>query len=188
MRKIGLAFALFISVLVPISHADAVAPKPGTKCSKVGNTQVSKGLRFTCIRKNKQLVWNNGVRLRVATPAPSLTTRPSPTPTVAPSPSPSPTPTVAPSPSATSQSTDIPESITPKLRISNVTDSECQIQIDNFDERYKWLYQLDEENFFFNSSFVLISKLQSKTQYTFTFYATNAPIYENGTKIVCSTL
>ena len=110
MRRFVFAFAIFVSLLVPISNAEAVAPKPGSKCSKAGNTQVSKGLRFTCVKKNKKLVWNSGVKIKKVTPAPSISTKPSPTPNPTVVPSPIPTATASPSmsPSLTPTPSPVP--------------------------------------------------------------------------------
>ena len=195
MRRIGLVFAIFVSLLVPISSADAVAPKPGAKCSKAGNTQVSKGLRFTCIRKNKQLVWNNGVRLRLVTPTPSATVKPSPspTPTVAPSPSPSPTPTVAPSPSpsptptptvAPSPSPTLPLLI-PELIVIENNSTLCRVEIKNFNSNYMWKVTANNGSSILDNKIVVTTKALPETSKV-TVTAMQNETLGNSTSIDCN--
>lgn len=37
------------------------AIKPGSACSKEGSVSVASGKKYTCIKKGKKLIWNNGV-------------------------------------------------------------------------------------------------------------------------------
>ena len=87
---LGLCLAVFISSVQPIALA---AVKSGQSCSKLGATSTTKGVKYTCIKSGKKLVWNKGVKVvPVVKPAPT----PSPTPEVIPTPSPTPTPTPTP--------------------------------------------------------------------------------------------
>ncbi len=71
------------SLLITNSAYGAV--KQGSSCKKAGTTSTINGLKYTCVKSGKKLVWSKGVK--VSTPAPT------PTPTVTPSPTPTPTPT-----------------------------------------------------------------------------------------------
>jgi hypothetical protein len=48
----------------------AAAPKAGSKCTKVGQTSTSAGIKYTCVKSGKKLVWNKGVALKKSEPAP----------------------------------------------------------------------------------------------------------------------
>ena len=77
MRKrflVLLTVTLTLGLLQPIATA---APKPGTACKKVGQTSTSAGIKYTCIKSGKKLVWNKGVEVKKATPSPTPTTEPS---------------------------------------------------------------------------------------------------------------
>lgn len=76
---------LLFSSLQP-SSSFAANPKAGAKCTKAGQTQTFKGVKYTCTKSGKKLTWRAGAR-------PSTS---SPTPTASPTPSPTPTPTAAP--------------------------------------------------------------------------------------------
>jgi len=58
---------LTLGLLHPIATA---APKPGTACKKAGQTSTSAGIKYTCIKSGKKLVWNKGVATKKAEPAP----------------------------------------------------------------------------------------------------------------------
>jgi len=71
MRKrflVLLTVTLTLGLLQPIATA---APKPGSKCTKVGQTSTSAGIKYTCVKSGKKLVWNKGVALKKAEPAPA---------------------------------------------------------------------------------------------------------------------
>jgi len=77
MRKrflVLLTVTLTLGLLHPIATA---APKPGTACKKAGQTSTSAGIKYTCIKSGKKLVWNKGVEVKKATPSPTPTTEPS---------------------------------------------------------------------------------------------------------------
>ena len=110
MRRIGITFFLIFSLLAPTTALEAATIKSGSKCSKAGISQIQKGIRFTCVKRNKLLVWNNGVRVTTASPKPSPAATPIPTPSPSPTAplTPTPTPTTSPSPSATPTPTSTP--------------------------------------------------------------------------------
>ena len=88
MRKKVVLLAVSALVLATITPFANAAVKPGTACSKQGQTITYAAIKHTCIKSGKKLVWSKGVK--VSTPAPT------PTPTVTPSPTPTPTPTAEP--------------------------------------------------------------------------------------------
>lgn len=75
-----LTTALILSSASPISAA-ALA---GQKCSKAGSTKTSSGIKYTCIKSGKKLVWSKGVKVfapQPVKPAPVNSSTPSPAPT-----------------------------------------------------------------------------------------------------------
>jgi hypothetical protein len=90
-------FALGLSLAVILTGTQTVATaavKAGQSCSKAGATSTSKGIKYTCIKSGKKLVWNKGVKIvRVTKPTPP----PIPTQEATPTPVPTP-PTVSPTP------------------------------------------------------------------------------------------
>ncbi len=73
MRKrflVLLTVTLTLGLLQPIATA---APKPGTACMKAGQTSTSAGIKYTCIKSGKKLVWDKGVAIKKAEPAPAPT-------------------------------------------------------------------------------------------------------------------
>jgi len=82
-----LAASLTLALIQPSANA---AVKPGTKCTKLGQTSTSAGIKYTCVKSGKNLMWNKGVAVKkaapVPTPTPSATATPTPTPTPAPTP------------------------------------------------------------------------------------------------------
>ena len=53
------------------------AVKPGTTCKKVGQISNSAGIKYTCIKSGKKLVWNKGVRTKSASPNAQASSSPS---------------------------------------------------------------------------------------------------------------
>jgi hypothetical protein len=76
--------SLSLGLLINVSTAVAFASiKPGTSCKKAGQTSTINGIKYTCVKSGKKLVWNKGVALK-AFPKPSVA--PTPIPSVAPAP------------------------------------------------------------------------------------------------------
>ena len=88
--------AVFLSAVSMPSQAATIA---GTKCSKVGTTKTTGGLKHFCVKSGKNLIWNKGTAVK-ATPTPKKST--SVTPSKSPTVSQSPTPTKSASPTASS--------------------------------------------------------------------------------------
>ena len=64
--------------------------KPGTKCAKQGQTSTSSGVKYTCVKSGKKLVWNKGVAVKKPAPVGSTTPSANPSPSASPTPSASP--------------------------------------------------------------------------------------------------
>ena len=79
MKRILLLFLVATMALsVNLSTANA-AVKSGALCKKINQTSTVQGVKFTCIKSGKKLIWNKGVKLPAQTPTPT----PTPTPTKA---------------------------------------------------------------------------------------------------------
>ncbi len=79
-RRIGIALTVIGVILFGTDAISAAAPKKGAVCSKLGKIQNYSGKQFTCISKNKKLVWNSGVVIKSAVPKPSSSPTPQATP------------------------------------------------------------------------------------------------------------
>jgi len=77
--------------MVLVASNSYAAVKAGSSCSKAGIKSVSAGKAYTCVKSGKKLVWDKGVLIPVAKPAPSASASAVPKP----SSTPKPTPTVA---------------------------------------------------------------------------------------------
>jgi len=73
MRKKAILFVVSALVLATITPFANAAVTPGTKCAKQGQTSTSAGIKYTCIKSGKKLVWNKGVPVKKAEPAPTPT-------------------------------------------------------------------------------------------------------------------
>ena len=63
MIKRALATILISCLTVGINpYSASAAVKPGSACAKEGQVRTESGKKYTCIKKNKKLVWNNGVK------------------------------------------------------------------------------------------------------------------------------
>ena len=66
--RLALAIVVLLSLSSPVY---AAAPKAGSKCTKAGQTSTTAGIKYTCVKSGKKLVWNKGVALKKAEPAPA---------------------------------------------------------------------------------------------------------------------
>ena len=106
--------------LVNVAHGATV--KAGATCTKLNSTQIVGGMKFTCIKSGKKLVWNSGVPISPTKPAPTPT--PSPSPSQSPSPTPSPSQSPSPSPSSSQKPVVVTEGrICDKTGPSEASDS-----------------------------------------------------------------
>ena len=55
-------------VLVSLETTATAAVKPGATCKKVGQTSTTAGIKYTCVKSGKKLVWNKGVAKPTPTP------------------------------------------------------------------------------------------------------------------------
>ena len=81
MYKRFLALLAVTLVLVSLETTATAAVKPGTTCKKVGKTSTTAGIKYTCVKSGKKLVWKKGVAVKKPTPTPTPTPTPKPTPT-----------------------------------------------------------------------------------------------------------
>jgi hypothetical protein len=97
MRKLSsfTSLIILISILV-LPHATAASAKAGAPCTKAGATAVVAGMKFTCVKSGKKLLWNKGVAIVKPTPTPTPSATPTPTPSATPTPTPSATPSAPP--------------------------------------------------------------------------------------------
>jgi hypothetical protein len=93
-RFTPLVLIAFLITLNPAPIAYAVV-KAGAACTKAGTTSTVSGVKYSCVKIGKKLVWSKGVAV-VKKPTPAQT--PAVLPTATPTPTPSATPTVAPTP------------------------------------------------------------------------------------------
>jgi hypothetical protein len=70
-----------LALSVNLSVATA-AVKPGTTCKTLGQTSTSAGMKYTCIKSGKKLIWNKGVKVVKANPTPATTQTPAPVPVI----------------------------------------------------------------------------------------------------------
>ena len=75
MRKHLRLVALLIPMVLAASNSYA-AVKAGSACNKVGAKSISGGKSYTCVKSGKKLVWDKGVVVPVAKPAPSASAAP----------------------------------------------------------------------------------------------------------------
>ena len=64
---------LTLTVATNASTASA-SVKPGATCKKVGQSTISSGSKYTCIKSGSKLIWSKGVSVKKSTPAQKPTT------------------------------------------------------------------------------------------------------------------
>ena len=131
MRKALAALTVLVLVSSPLQASAAV--KAGATCTKAGTTSTVKGIKYTCVKSGKKLVWNKGVKVVIpATPTPTPTVTATPTPT--PSPTPTVTPTATPTPTPTPTPTKTFNSLWEKYDLTKPTSAAEVIKkaTDNF--------------------------------------------------------
>lgn len=62
MRKILITLLISALTVINVPNSFAVA-KAGAKCTKVGQTETVKSLKFTCIKSGNKLTWNKGTKV-----------------------------------------------------------------------------------------------------------------------------
>mgnify|MGYP000955439667 FL=1 len=61
MRRVAAAIVIGCLVLTLNLSTATAAVKPGTTCKKLGQISASAGIKYTCIKSGKKLVWSKGV-------------------------------------------------------------------------------------------------------------------------------
>ena len=62
-RILAVCFVLTLtSMVAPVSAATPT--QAGGKCTRVGATTISKGMKYTCVKKGKKTTWNSGVAVK----------------------------------------------------------------------------------------------------------------------------
>ena len=133
------ATILCLSLLASTSPSfSSTPPKAGSSCPRQGVTQIYNGLKFTCIKSGKKLVWDKGVAVKVNAPSPTTTLSPGPTPSPTQSPSPSPAPSLSPTPSPTPTSS-------PKVSLEPLAPKDFQSLELSFDGIQFWSWKKASE-------------------------------------------
>ena len=101
MRNKLLALLITALTLAFIQPLALAAVKPGTACKVLGKTSTSSGIKYTCVKSGKKLVWNKGVAAKKPAPVATPTPTPTPTPSATPTPTPTPLPTASATPTPT---------------------------------------------------------------------------------------
>ena len=71
MRKALRLLPVVLSLVMIVSVAQAAsAPKAGSACRSAGQTITAGGIKYTCVKSGKKLVWNKGVAVPVPKPSP----------------------------------------------------------------------------------------------------------------------
>ena len=97
--KVSLLAATILTSTLALSSLSAFAapsPKSGSACVKAGKIQTYKGLKYTCIKSGKKLVWNKGEPTTARQPSIGPSPKPSTIALPAPSQTPSPYTTLSP--------------------------------------------------------------------------------------------
>ena len=78
LASIAVASSMVFGSITLVTSASqaAVIPKPGASCSKLWQKITYRQITYTCVRVSGKLVWNKGVRVAAAKPAPSLPAKP----------------------------------------------------------------------------------------------------------------
>jgi hypothetical protein len=144
MRKALAALTVVVLAMSPLQASAAV--KAGAACTKAGATSTVGGIKYTCVKSGKKLVWDKGVKV-VAAAKPSVTPTASPTPTPTPTPTPSPTPVATPTPTPTPTPTKTFNSLWEKYDLTKPTSAEIVIKTatDNFKSYTSTIRNADQE-------------------------------------------
>lgn len=78
-RTISLFFLVACLMIAPTSPVGAIEIKAGATCSKVGLSKSFKGMRFTCVKSGKKLIWSKGQKISNSA-APSSNSKPTASP------------------------------------------------------------------------------------------------------------
>jgi hypothetical protein len=77
MRKVSATIVIGCLVLTLNLSTATAAVKPGTACKKLGQISTSAGIKYTCIKSGKKLLWNKGIGTKSASPSAPAPSSPS---------------------------------------------------------------------------------------------------------------
>ena len=77
MRKVSATIVIGCLVLTLNLSTATAAVKPGTACKKLGQISTSAGIKYTCIKSGKKLLWNKGIGTKSASPSAPASSSPS---------------------------------------------------------------------------------------------------------------
>ena len=77
MKRVFTTIVIGCLVLTLNLSTAAAAVKPGTTCKKLGQISTSAGIKYTCIKSGKKLVWNKGVSTKSTSPTAPTSSAPS---------------------------------------------------------------------------------------------------------------
>lgn len=89
MKKVLGILLVTAYLSAPLTTPVFASAKAGTACSKAGLTSMVSGMKYTCVKSGKKLVWNKGTAIPKTTTLPA--TKSSPTESKTPTPTPTPT-------------------------------------------------------------------------------------------------
>jgi hypothetical protein len=70
MKRVAVTIVIGCLVLSLNLSTATAAVKPGTTCKKkLGQISTSAGIKYTCIKSGKKLVWNKGVGIKSTSPS-----------------------------------------------------------------------------------------------------------------------
>ena len=64
MKKTFTAFALALVLSVVVAPGSSASVKAGATCKKAGLTNITGGLKYTCVKKSGKLTWSKGVAVK----------------------------------------------------------------------------------------------------------------------------
>ena len=77
MKRVFTTIVIGCLVLTLNLSTAAAGVKPGTTCKKLGQISTSAGIKYTCIKSGKKLVWNKGVSTKSTSPTAPTSSAPS---------------------------------------------------------------------------------------------------------------
>jgi hypothetical protein len=77
MKRVFATIVIGCLVLTLNLSTAAAAVKPGTTCKKLGQISTSAGIKYTCIKSGKKLLWNKGVGTKSTSPTAPASSSPS---------------------------------------------------------------------------------------------------------------
>ena len=100
MRRLAIGLIFTISLTLLPDFAFSASPKAGSVCLKLNQVKILNGVKFTCVKSGKKLLWTSRIIPKSSpTPKPTLNTFPSDSAKPIQSPASSPTPITSPQPS-----------------------------------------------------------------------------------------